>query len=230
MTSIIHSVLAAYCNHTINQPFIIGITGSSCAGKTTLSVTLQKDLQQHCPTKTITVIQADNFIYPNAWLEANHLMSRKGFPESFDHLALKNCLEALHHPALLPIHMPCYSQDLKDIMPDKKIMLERSDLYIIEGVNLFFSYPDFHAIHFIDFSIYLEPGRDIIKQRALKRFFDAYEKSKITPAPYFGQFRGWSEEAIQQHAERLWETMDMFLLREYIEPHHAQADLIVHAI
>lgn len=208
---------------------LIGITGSSGAGKTTLSLDLQQKLQYLCPEKKITVIQTDNFIYPNAYLDKHHLMNRKGFPESFDFVSLKNCLQAVreYENTSLPISTPCYSQDIKDIIPGKKMVVEKSDLYIFEGVNLFFAYENFHASDYLEFSIYLDTDRSCIKERALKRFWAAYEKSTITPTPYFEKFFGWSDEAILAYAEELWKEMDMNLLENYIEPHKSLASLVL---
>lgn len=216
------------------SPFLVGITGSSGAGKTTLSLALQDILQQMQPEKKITVIQADNFIYSNAWLQLHDLMSRKGFPESFNASYLQQCLEAIKQ-VQLPFAMPCYSQDIKDIMPDEAIIIQRSDIYIIEGVNLFFSYENnsshstFRASDKMNFCIYLDTARDVIKERALNRFFDAYKKSQIQPMPaaYFEQFSGWSEAEIFCHAEQLWEKMDMNLLDNYIEPNKTMAHLLL---
>lgn len=211
------------------ESLLVGITGASGAGKTTFSLALQKVLQETYLEKRITVIPADNFIYSNVYLETNHLMKRKGFPESFNENALKACLENLKNQNIFPFHMPCYSQEIKDIVPGKVISIEKSDIYILEGVNLFFKYEQFHAVDYIDFSIYLDTEPAIVKERALTRFMKAYEQSKHKPTPYFVQFDGWSEEAIRHYAETLWKTMDAELLKIYIEPHRLMANLILNS-
>ncbi len=214
-------------NKLSDYPFIVGITGASGAGKTTLSLALQKAFKESYPNKSVAVIPADNFIYPNTYLQANNLMTRKGFPESFNEKALKICLENLKQYQVFPFFMPCYSQDIKDIIPEKLIPIEKSDVYIIEGVNLFFKYENFHAVDYVDFSIYLDTESALVKERALKRFMDAYEQSRKKPTPYFDQFVGWSLMDIQGHAEKLWQTMDAELLKNYIEPHRAIANLVL---
>lgn len=230
LSVIAETVLSAYYeNHQQSEKgtFLVGITGSSGAGKTTLSLELQKMLKQIEPYRVVTVIQADNFIYPNAYLIEHNMMHRKGFPESFDFNALKHCLQAIRENSGLPVWTPCYSQEIKDIVPEKKSVVDKSDIYLFEGVNLFFSYETFHPSDFLDFCIYLDTKRSIIKERALKRFFDAYERSKITPTPYFEKFSSWTEQAIYQHAEMLWEKMDMALLEKHIEPYKSLANLVL---
>lgn len=227
LSDIADKLLQLYEQKPREESFLIGITGSSSAGKTTLSHDLKKALQMIKPERLITVIQADNFIYSNTYLETHDLMHRKGFPETFDYQALKKCLLAIQERASLPVWTPCYSQEIKDIIPNKTIPVDKSDIYILEGVNLFFGYDDFHASDYIDFSIYLDTNKQIIKERALKRFFDAYEKAKITRAPYFEKFTNWTYEAIFAHAEKLWEDMDMTLLKYHIEPYKTLANLVL---
>lgn len=213
--------------HSDKKTFLIGITGSSGAGKSTFSLKLHEAWKRMHPDLSMTVIQTDNFIYSNHWLESHQLMDRKGFPESFDFQGLKHCIKAIQQKSGLPVWTPYYSQVIKDIIPDEKMAVHESDIYLFEGVNLFFDYPDFNAAKFLDFSIYLDTPRNVIKQRALDRFFAAYEQSKITPTPYFKKFSDWTKEAIQQYAEQLWETMDMVLLKDHIEPHKSLATLVL---
>lgn len=220
-------VLSVYHQKPAEEALLLGITGSSGAGKTTLSLDLQKELQRLEPHNIVTVIQADNFIYANAYLEANHMMERKGFPESFDFQAFKKCLQTIKKNRCFPLVMPCYSQDIKDIIPEKKLNVEKSNIYLFEGVNLFFKYEAFHAIDYLDFCIFLDTERQLIKARALKRFFEAYAKSTIMPVPYFEKFSGWTEEAIREHAEGLWKRMDMELFENYIVPYKSLANLVL---
>ncbi len=209
-----------------STPFICGITGASGAGKTTLSLDLQKILQQECRECRISVIQADNFIYSNTTLDSHNLMHRKGFPESFDIKTFERCLKNIldNH---FPIEMPCYSQDIKDILPEKVVSIEKSHIYIIEGVNLFFKYEHFNALDYINFCIYLDTNRELVKARALKRFFEAYTKSKNEPTTYFEKFLGWSETDIYAYAENLWTTMDKELFKKHIEPYQSLANLVI---
>ena len=69
-------------------PYVIGIGGSVAAGKSTIARLLQAVLGRWAEHPRVDLVTTDGFLYPNAVLEARGLMSRKGFPESYDVRAL----------------------------------------------------------------------------------------------------------------------------------------------
>lgn len=66
------------------QPYVIGIAGSVAVGKSTFARTLQALLARWPDHPSVALITTDGFLYPNATLIERGLMSRKGFPESYD--------------------------------------------------------------------------------------------------------------------------------------------------
>jgi type I pantothenate kinase len=69
-------------------PFIIGVAGSVAVGKSTTARVLQALLARWTNTPRVDLVTTDGFLYPNAVLEREGLMERKGFPESYDLPAL----------------------------------------------------------------------------------------------------------------------------------------------
>ncbi len=65
-------------------PYIIGVAGSVAAGKSTLSRVMQALLSRWPNTPKVELITTDGFLYPNAVLESEGLLDKKGFPESYD--------------------------------------------------------------------------------------------------------------------------------------------------
>ena len=65
-------------------PFIIGIAGSVAVGKSTTSRVLQALLSRWSNTPKVDLVTTDGFLFPNAHLEREGLMKKKGFPESYD--------------------------------------------------------------------------------------------------------------------------------------------------
>ncbi len=65
-------------------PFILGIAGSVAVGKSTTARLLKTLLSEVYPAKKIELITTDGFLYSNKVLKKKGLMSRKGFPESYD--------------------------------------------------------------------------------------------------------------------------------------------------
>ena len=68
----------------LNQPFILGITGSVAAGKSTTAKVIETLISQFYSDLDVQSLTTDGFIYPNKVLEQKNLMSRKGFPESYN--------------------------------------------------------------------------------------------------------------------------------------------------
>src|SRR6266480_559730 len=65
-------------------PYIIGVAGSVAAGKSTTARVLQALLARWPNTPKADLVTTDGFLLPNAVLERESLMDKKGFPESYD--------------------------------------------------------------------------------------------------------------------------------------------------
>ena len=143
-------------------PFIIGVGGSVAVGKSTTARVLQALLARWPNVPKVDLITTDGFLYPNAILEREDLMEKKGFPESYDLPALLRFLtdiKAGRHP----VRAPVYSHLTYDVMPNQWIEIDRPDILIVEGLNVLQAgappkggkaIP--YVSDFFDFSIYLD--------------------------------------------------------------------------
>ena len=61
-----------------------GVAGSVAVGKSTTARVLQALLARWSPRPKVDLVTTDGFLYPNSVLEREGLMTRKGFPESYD--------------------------------------------------------------------------------------------------------------------------------------------------
>src|ERR1700680_4512630 len=66
------------------MPYIIGIGGSVAVGKSTTARVLQALLARWPNMPKVDLVTTDGFLLPNAILEREGLMERKGFPRSYD--------------------------------------------------------------------------------------------------------------------------------------------------
>ena len=64
------------------MPYIIGVGGSVAVGKSTTARVLQALLARWPNVPKVDLITTDGFLFPNAVLEREGLMEKKGFPES----------------------------------------------------------------------------------------------------------------------------------------------------
>src|SRR5579884_940793 len=69
-------------------PYLIGVAGSVAVGKSTTARVLKALLSRWPNTPKVELVTTDGFLHPNRVLEQNGLMDRKGFPESYDGVAL----------------------------------------------------------------------------------------------------------------------------------------------
>ena len=69
-------------------PYIIGVAGSVAVGKSTTARVLQALLARWTNVPKVDLVTTDGFLLPNAVLQNEGLMERKGFPESYDRSTL----------------------------------------------------------------------------------------------------------------------------------------------
>ena len=139
----------------INHPFIIGISGSVAVGKSTTARLLQILLKRCYSNLHVQLMTTDGFLYPNSELEKRRLMSRKGFPESYNMKLLCDFLSDVTS-GKENVYYPLYSQELSDIVPGKYGVISQPDVLIIEGINTLQLPPNGVVVtsDFFDCSIY----------------------------------------------------------------------------
>src|SRR3954451_3321171 len=97
-------------------PYIIGVAGSVAVGKSTTARVLKALFARWPNTPRVDLVTTDGFLYPNAVLEREGLMERKGFPESYDLPALLRFLNDVK-AGRRPVRAPVYSHLIYDVMP-----------------------------------------------------------------------------------------------------------------
>ena len=65
-------------------PYVIGVAGSVAVGKSTTARVLEALLARWPNVPKVDLVTTDGFLLPNAVLEREGLMEKKGFPESYD--------------------------------------------------------------------------------------------------------------------------------------------------
>ena len=215
------------------MPFIIGVGGSVAAGKSTTARVLQALLARWPNVPKVDLVTTDGFLYPNAVLEREGLMDKKGFPESYDVPALLRFLsdsKAGRRRVLAPI----YSHLVYDIVPNVWIEIDRPDILIIEGLNVLQAgrLPrDGKAVPFVsdffDFSVYLDAGEAVLRTWYVSRFLTLRKTSFADPKSYFHRYAALSDDEATATATSIWNRINLVNLRENILPTRPRADLIL---
>jgi len=214
-------------------PFIIAIAGSVAVGKSTTARLLKALLARWPGSPQVALVTTDGFLFPNAVLEAEGLMERKGFPESYDVPLLLRFLTDIK-AGKRRVASPVYSHLAYDIVPNEMEVIDRPDILILEGLNVLQTSDlpkDGKAVPFVsdffDFSIYLDAEVEDIRRWYVERFMRLKETRFRDPRSYFHKFASLSDEEALKVGEGLWERINLPNLLDNIQPTRPRADLVL---
>jgi len=214
---------------TTTTPFVIGIAGSVAVGKSTIARLLRELLSRWSDTPRVELVTTDGFLYPNAELERRGLMTRKGFPESYDRRALLSFLTRIKSGAP-EVRAPFYSHLHYDIVPDAYVTVRRPDVLIVEGLNVLQPPPGSDEVsvsELFDFSIYVDADPDDIAQWYVDRFMALKNGAFSNPNSYFNVFSHLGEEEAIQTALGYWNDINLPNLMENVLPTKHRATLVL---
>jgi type I pantothenate kinase len=215
------------------MPYIIGVAGSVAVGKSTMARVLQALLARWPNVPKVDLVTTDGFLYPNAILEREGLMEKKGFPESYDLPALLRFLSDIK-AGRRPVRAPLYSHLCYDVMPNQWIEIDRPDILIIEGLNVLQTGRpprDGKAIpyvsDFFDFSVYLDADERVLHAWYVDRFLTLRGTAFADPKSFFHRYSTLSDEEAAATATSIWNRINLVNLNENILPTRQRADLIL---
>ncbi|MEY4262926.1 MAG: hypothetical protein RLY88_634 [Actinomycetota bacterium] len=226
----LHSVTSEFFGEqTKRVPFIIGVAGSVAVGKSTVSRLLKELLSRWDGTPRVELVTTDGFLYPNAELERRNIMHRKGFPESYDRLALLKFIADIKSGAA-EVSAPVYSHLVYDIVPGQVNTVHSPDVLIVEGLNVLQSpgaSQDVALSDFFDFKIYVDAQTDDVTEWFLSRFYKLRESAFTNPASYFHRYAEMPVEQALERANEIWRTINLPNLIENILPTRSRATLVL---
>jgi type I pantothenate kinase len=212
-------------------PYVIGIAGSVAVGKSTTSRILQALLSHWPGHPQVDLITTDGFLFSRPALEAQGLMQRKGFPESYDVRRLVRFMADVK-AGVPEVEAPRYSHLAYDLVPGDYQIVRQPDIVIVEGLNVLQTGEGRRRMRmfvsdFFDFSIYVDANEDDIQQWYVERFMKLRDTVFRDPSSYFHRYAEIGADEARQVALDLWTTINLPNLRQNIAPTKERAHLIL---
>ena len=217
----------------LKVPYVIGVAGSVAVGKSTSARILRRLLSRWPTTPKVDLITTDGFLMPNETLQREGLMSRKGFPESYDLQRILRFMSDIKSGER-DVEAPLYSHLTYDVLHDKTQIVDQPDILIIEGINVLQTGRpprDGRGIpntsDFFDFSIFIDAEEADLKAWYVERFFSLRNGAFKDPQSYFHRYAKLTDGETVETAERIWNSINLVNLKENILPTRPRADLVL---
>jgi type I pantothenate kinase len=202
-------------------------------GKSTTARLLQTLLAADPGAPRVDLVTTDGFLHPNAVLERRGMLSRKGFPESYDRRALVRFLAEVKS-GRAQVDAPVYSHLSYDIVADARQVVDRPDILVLEGLNVLQAgrradgtAPEVFLSDFFDFSVYVDAAESDIRQWYVDRFLALRRTAFADSGAYFHRFAGLSDEQAMETAVGIWAQVNGPNLRDNIAPTRSRARLVL---
>lgn len=146
----------------------IGLAGGPGTGKSTLAVELVTMLNATHPGSA-ALVPMDGFHMKHAKLEGLGQVDYKGAPHTFEGAEFVGFLHHLKH-ATEPVSGPGYSRKIEDTVENAFTIQPEVKTLIVEGNYLLLTEGPWAGIRpLLDYAIFIDVPRDLVKARLLKR-------------------------------------------------------------
>ncbi|KAL8049224.1 hypothetical protein ABFX02_06G007800 [Erythranthe guttata] len=197
-TSFFHPVVSD--STALKQPFVIGVSGGTASGKTTVCDMIIQQLHDH----RVVLVNQDSF-YRGLTPEELKRVHEYNFdhPDAFDTEQLLECVGKLK--AGQPVHVPIYDFKSHQRSSESFRQVNASDVIILEGILVFH---DQRVRNLMNMKIFVDTDADVRLARRIRR--DTVERGRDI------------NSVLEQYAKFVKPAFDDFVL-----PSKKYADVII---
>ena len=181
----------------IKPPLIVGITGLSASGKTTLAREVRTLLKKLFPQVRVAIVGGDNF-----YKDLSHLQPEErkktdfDSPDAVDHESMRRALLTARETGSTTT--PVYSFLTQSVEPEKVVTVGPVDIVIVESFCLFF---DEAVRNLLDIRVFLIVPENTCKERRVYR--DISERGHTLQRVE----EQWKEQVLPNYYEHYLGTM-----------------------
>jgi len=198
---------------------VVGVAGPVAVGKTTIVRALAERVAAR--GRSVRVLTTDAFLLPNAVLGERGLQMRKGFPESYDVVAMAAALARLRAGATVDV--PVYAHERYDVVAGAHDTVEPADVVLIEGIVAL--QPP--AVDHLDLALYVDADEASVRRWFGQRFLRLTAAAAGDPGSFYHRFAAMPADQLAQLAAATWDAINAPNLHQHIAPSAARADVIV---
>ncbi|MFV0633588.1 type I pantothenate kinase [Demequina sp.] len=214
-------------------PYVIGIAGSVAVGKSTTARVLRELMARWPHSPRVALVTTDGFLHPNAVLEARGLLTRKGFPESYDRRALRQFIADVKS-GKPEVSAPVYSHITYDIVPGETVSVRQPDVLIVEGLNVLqpasprdLDETALAVSDYFDASIYVDAQPHDVRRWYIERFLALRATAFSRPDSYFRNYADLTDAQATERAGEIWDAINAPNLARNIAPTRSRATIIL---
>ncbi len=213
------------------RPYVVGVTGGVAAGKTVTAAALAALLvDQH--GLRVAGVSTDGFLWPNAELERQGLLARKGFPESYDYAALLAFVRAVRRGAPV-VEAPLYDHATYDIVVGRTQRVERSDVVVVEGLNVLQPAPGVapstaDAVSgLLDLGVYVDADLADLHRWFGHRVLRLRAEATGDGSSFYDGFAAMRDDEFAAMADGVWRAVNEPNIVDHVVPTRSRADLVL---
>ncbi|KAG0488188.1 hypothetical protein HPP92_006999 [Vanilla planifolia] len=165
---------------SLKQPFVIGVSGGTASGKTTVCDMIIQQLHDH----RVVLVNQDSFYRGLTAKESEHVNDYNfDHPDAFDTEQLLECMVQLKNG--LSVNVPIYDFKKHRRCSESFRKVNASDVIILEGILVFH---DSQVRNLMDMRIFVDTDADIRLARRIRR--DTIERGRdvISVLEQYGKF------------------------------------------